>query len=58
MNRLVEGAGIVGTSEDYAMAARRLVEHGYLRGTAPRKKARASQKSRPAAPGRRARQKL
>jgi hypothetical protein len=61
MNRLVEGAGIVGTSEDYAMAARRLVEHGYLRGTAPRKKARASQnasqKSRPAAPGRRARQK-
>jgi uncharacterized peroxidase-related enzyme len=32
MNRLVEGAGIVGTTEDYSEAARRLFEHGYLRG--------------------------
>src|SRR5262249_18551448 len=30
MNRLVEGAGIVGTTEQYSVAARRLVEHGYL----------------------------
>lgn len=32
MNRLVEGAGIVDTSEDYSSAARRLVKQGYLRG--------------------------
>jgi uncharacterized peroxidase-related enzyme len=29
MNRLVEGAGIVGTSEDYTVAAERLVSKGY-----------------------------
>jgi uncharacterized peroxidase-related enzyme len=51
MNRLVEGAGIVGTTEGYAMAAQRLVEHGYLRGGAERKKTRASRKSN-AAPAR------
>jgi uncharacterized peroxidase-related enzyme len=34
MNRLVEGAGIVGTSEDYSAAAERLAEHGYLSGDA------------------------
>jgi uncharacterized peroxidase-related enzyme len=38
MNRLVEGAGIVGTSEEYAKAAQRLVKHGYLRGGAEREK--------------------
>jgi uncharacterized peroxidase-related enzyme len=37
MNRLVEGAGIVGTPEEYSVAAQRLVEHSYLRG-AERKK--------------------
>jgi uncharacterized peroxidase-related enzyme len=31
MNRLVEGAGIVGDAESYALAARRLVEEGYER---------------------------
>jgi uncharacterized peroxidase-related enzyme len=51
MNRLVEGAGIVGTSEDYAVAAQRLVAHGYLRGSMERKKTRASRKSN-AAPAR------
>jgi uncharacterized protein YciW len=30
MNRLVEGAGIVGTAEEYAVAAQRLVEDGYV----------------------------
>jgi hypothetical protein len=45
MNRLVEGAGIVGTTEEYVMAAQRLVEHGYLRGDAERKKTRAGRKS-------------
>ena len=43
MNRLVEGAGIVGTSEEYATAAERLVKHGYLRGGAERKSARKSE---------------
>ena len=51
MNRLVEGAGIVGTSEEYATAAERLVNHGYLRGGAEREKARGSRKSN-AAPAR------
>jgi len=41
MNRLVEGTGIVGTSEHYSVAAQRLVKQGYLRGSAHR-----SQKSR------------
>jgi AhpD family alkylhydroperoxidase len=31
MNRLVEGAGIVGDPESYALAASRLVEQGYDR---------------------------
>ena len=31
MNRLVEGAGIVGDAESYALAARRLVDEGYAR---------------------------
>jgi uncharacterized peroxidase-related enzyme len=47
MNRLVEGAGIVGTSEDYAMAAQRLVEQGYLRGGPERKMTRTRRKSAP-----------
>ena len=51
MNRLVEGAGIVGDAEEYAMAANRLVKHGHLRGGVERKKPRASRKSN-AAPGR------
>jgi uncharacterized peroxidase-related enzyme len=34
MNRLVEGAGIVGTAEDYAAGAERLVADGYLAGQA------------------------
>jgi uncharacterized peroxidase-related enzyme len=44
MNRLVEGAGIVGTAEEYAVAAQRLVAHGYLRGSTERKKTRATGK--------------
>jgi uncharacterized peroxidase-related enzyme len=44
MNRLVEGAGIVGTSEEYAIAAQRLVKHGYLRGRTEREKRRGSRK--------------
>src|SRR5215467_4682841 len=32
MNRLVEGAGIVGNAQEYAVAAERLVAQGYLRG--------------------------
>jgi hypothetical protein len=32
MNRLVEGAGIVGTQDDYSRGAERLVAEGYLRG--------------------------
>jgi uncharacterized peroxidase-related enzyme len=51
MNRLVEGAGIVGTSEEYVTAAERLGKHGYLRGGAEREKARGSRKSN-AAPAR------
>jgi uncharacterized peroxidase-related enzyme len=51
VNRLVEGAGIVGTSEEYATAAQRLVKHGYLRGGAEREKRRGSRKSN-AAPAR------
>jgi uncharacterized peroxidase-related enzyme len=56
MNRLVEGAGIVGNTEEYSVAAQRLVEHGYLRGT-QRKKGRASRKSKPAPPRHRTRRK-
>jgi uncharacterized peroxidase-related enzyme len=56
MNRLVEGAGIVGTSEEYAKAAQRLVKHGYLRGGAEREKRRAGRKSKAAAAPRSKRQ--
>jgi len=45
MNRLVEGAGIVGSVEDYSKAAQRLVEHGYLRGGAERSTTRAGRRS-------------
>jgi len=45
MNRLVEGAGIVGTTEEYSVAAQRLVEHGYLRGTVRRGRSRTRSKS-------------
>jgi uncharacterized peroxidase-related enzyme len=45
MNRLVEGAGIVGTAEEYAVAAQRLVEHGYVRGVVKRRNTRVSRKS-------------
>jgi uncharacterized peroxidase-related enzyme len=45
MNRLVEGAGIVGTVEEYAVAAQRLVEHGYQRGAVRRGRSRARSKS-------------
>jgi uncharacterized peroxidase-related enzyme len=45
MNRLVEGAGIVGTTEQYSVAARRLVEHGYLRAALKRGKSRSRPKS-------------
>jgi uncharacterized peroxidase-related enzyme len=31
MNRLVEGAGIVGTAEDYSSGAKRLVAEGYMK---------------------------
>jgi uncharacterized peroxidase-related enzyme len=51
MNRLVEGAGILGSSEEYAIAAQKLVKHGYLRGGAGHQKRRASRKSN-AAPAR------
>src|SRR5262249_649477 len=45
MNRLVEGAGIVGTTEEYSVAARRLVEHGYLRAAVRRTRSRTRSKS-------------
>jgi uncharacterized peroxidase-related enzyme len=57
MNRLVEGAGIVGTAEDYAMAAQRLVAQGYLRGSMERKKTRASGRPNPSPPRPRMRRK-
>jgi uncharacterized peroxidase-related enzyme len=50
MNRLVEGAGIVGTTEEYSVAAQRLVEHGYLRGTVRRGRSRTRPKSVSARP--------
>src|SRR6266852_3601470 len=49
MNRLVEGAGIVGTTEEYSVAVHRLVKHGYVPCT-ERKKGRASRKSKQAPP--------
>jgi uncharacterized peroxidase-related enzyme len=39
MNRLVDGAGIVGTPEGYSMAAQRLVTHGYARAVGSRSRA-------------------
>jgi uncharacterized peroxidase-related enzyme len=36
MNRLVDGTGIVGTAEDYAQAAGRLIESGYTDAGEPR----------------------
>jgi len=55
VNRLVEGAGIVGTAEEYSVAAQRLVEHGYLRGTVRRGRSRTRSKS--VSPGRRTKRK-
>jgi uncharacterized peroxidase-related enzyme len=55
MNRLVEGAGIVGSTEEYAVAAQRLVDHGYVRGGVERRKAPASRKSNSTAVRRRTR---
>jgi uncharacterized peroxidase-related enzyme len=57
MNRLVEGAGIVGTTEDYSAAAQRLVERGYLRGDVKRRRSSTSGKSKSAPPGRRTKRK-
>lgn len=37
MNRLIEGAGIVGTSADYSAGADRLVAEGYLQAAAPKR---------------------
>jgi hypothetical protein len=53
MNRLVEGAGIVGTAEEYSEAAQKLVEHAYLRGDATRRKSRTRRKSKSVPPRRR-----
>lgn len=53
MNRLVEGAGIIGNSKEYSVAAERLVAHGYLGGGTSRTKAGASRKHK-RAPARRA----
>jgi len=55
MNRLVEGAGIVGTAEEYSVAAQRLVEHGYLSGAVRRGRSRTRSKS--VSPGRRTKRK-
>ena len=58
MNRLVEGAGIVGNTEHYRAAAQRLAEHGYVRGRAEGQRAQAGRRAKPAArPQRRARRK-
>jgi len=57
MNRLVEGAGIVGSVEDYSTAAQRLVEHGYLRGGAERSTTRAGRRSSSKPPRRAAKRK-
>ena len=51
MNRLVEGAGIVGTPEEYDVAARRLVDHGYIGGTG-RDKSRSRRRSKSGPPQR------
>jgi uncharacterized peroxidase-related enzyme len=57
MNRLVEGAGIVGTTEDHSAAAQGLVEHGYLRRKVTRGKSRAGRKSKSVSPRRRTKRK-
>jgi hypothetical protein len=57
MNRLVEGAGIVGTAEEYSEAAQRLVEHGYLRGNVTGRKARPGHRASSAQPRRRTKRK-
>jgi uncharacterized peroxidase-related enzyme len=57
MNRLVEGAGIVGTADEYAVAAQRLVEHGYLRGNVRARKSRTTHKAQSASPRRHAKRK-
>ncbi len=53
MVRLVEGAGIVGTVEDYSVAAERLYAQGYLRSGKARKDSTMSRRSKSAAPGQR-----
>jgi uncharacterized peroxidase-related enzyme len=53
MNRLVEGAGIIGTAEDHSMAAKMLVEQGYLRGGVEPKRMRAGRKANSAQPRKR-----
>jgi uncharacterized peroxidase-related enzyme len=57
MNRLVEGAGILGNMEDYSIAARRLVDDGYLRGM-ERDKRRSGQSSKQAQPRHRSKRKV
>src|SRR5229473_1449146 len=57
MNRLVEGAGIVGTTGEYSVVAQRLVEHGYLRGGAERSTTRAGRRSNSKPPRRAAKRK-
>ena len=57
MNRLVEGAGILGNMEDYSIAARRLVDHGYLR-SMERDKRRSGKSSKQAQPRHRSKRKV
>ena len=47
MNRLVEGTGIVGNAQEYAVAAERLVAQGYRRGGVKRRQSRATRKASP-----------
>jgi uncharacterized peroxidase-related enzyme len=57
MNRLVEGAGIVGTAEEYSVGAQRLVEQGYLRGNVKSRKSRTSRRANSASARRRTKRK-
>jgi uncharacterized peroxidase-related enzyme len=57
MNRLVEGAGIVGTPAEYSVAAQRLVEHGYRRSDRRRATSPGSRKSKSVRPRRRTKRK-
>jgi uncharacterized peroxidase-related enzyme len=50
MNRLVDGAGIVGTPEGYSMAAQRLIAHGYSKGVARRRRPAIGRKPKKRAP--------